>query len=189
MIHNYNLRKSKGNFPFSFLLPLPFIHSLIKTEMFKTNIPRAEYPPFFNHRRQLSANKNRCYERQEKAGLGFGWRWIKVRREAVNRWTRASEKEALLHFIYQPIDPASPPHSLPFLLSLEFGRKNEATPSGLSASIDFHSCSSQLVSGSDGIECIASSEQILELFLNILVRKENDSLEFRLELFVKICEN
>lgn len=72
VIHNYNLRKSKGNFPFSFLLPLPFIHSLIKTEMFKTNIPRAEYPPFFNHRRQLSANKNRCYERQEKAGLGFG---------------------------------------------------------------------------------------------------------------------
>lgn len=85
----------------------------------------------------------------------------------------------------------SPPlPAFPFIpRPAEFGRKNEATPSGLSASIDFHSCSSQLVSGSDGIECIASSEQILELFLNILVRKENDSLEFRLELFVKICEN
>lgn len=41
----------------------------------------------------------------------------------------------------------SPPlPAFPFIpRPAEFGRKNEATPSGLSASIDFHPCSSQLV--------------------------------------------
>lgn len=62
----------------------------------------------------------------------------------------------------------SPPlPAFPFIpRQAEFGRKNEATPSGLSASIDFHPCSSQLASGSDGIERVVSSEQILELFFS-----------------------